>query len=78
MAARRKPARSQTSEAERERLAALLLQVQQARVSLTGAIMQLRGQTTVQVRAVLRILVALLALRRANRRAAALLDLPEG
>lgn len=66
----------QPADAERQRLGALLLRLQEARTTLTCAIMRLRGQRAVRPRAVLAILVALLKLQRANRRAAAALGAP--
>ncbi len=64
--------------AEPARLAALIFQLQRERTALTSAIMQLRepgGRP--RARAVLRVLVALLRLERANRGAAAALGADE-
>jgi hypothetical protein len=66
----------ETMEVERERLETLFFELQRERIALTGAIMSLRGESRPgRARIVMRVMVALLRLQRANRSAAAVLGL---
>ena len=66
--------RADTAAAERQRLEELLFHLQRERIGLTRAIMRLRGeQPARRPRLVLGIIVGLLRLQRANRRAMAAL-----
>jgi len=60
---------------DRDQLEQLLFALQRERISLTAAIMRLREERpTRRPRLVVKIIIALLRLRRANRRAMAALD----
>jgi hypothetical protein len=66
----------ETMEVERERLETLFFELQRERIALTRAIMSLRGESRLgRARIVMRVMVALLRLQRANRSAAAVLGL---
>ena len=64
--------------ADQARLAAMVFELQRERTALTSAIMQLREPGGLpRARAVLRVLVALLRLERANRGAVAAIGIDE-
>lgn len=63
---------------DHRQLEALLLELQRERIALTCAIMALRGESaTRRAKSVFAVIVALLRLQRANRRATAVLGAAE-